>query len=150
MYYLAYGSNLNVEQMAYRCPNATAEGVAMLYDYRLVYKGSKTGSYLTIEPSKGDAVPLGVWHTNRIDELALDTYEGYPSFYSKRRLYINVRFFDGTTEKVPAYVYIMNDDRPYGIPREGYIHTCLQGYRDFGFKRFYLDKALIDTYKKLK
>ncbi len=28
--YFAYGSNLNFEQMAYRCPEATAVGIAKL------------------------------------------------------------------------------------------------------------------------
>ena len=28
--YAAYGSNINLEQMAYRCPNSTVAGTAML------------------------------------------------------------------------------------------------------------------------
>ena len=31
--YFAYGSNLNFEQMAYRCPEATAVGIAKLEGY---------------------------------------------------------------------------------------------------------------------
>ena len=38
-YYLAYGSNLNLEQMKYRCPTAKPIGKMNLKDYRLVYKG---------------------------------------------------------------------------------------------------------------
>ena len=48
--YLAYGSNLSLEQMAYRCPHAYPVGTATLPDYQLLFKGSKTGSYLTVEP----------------------------------------------------------------------------------------------------
>ena len=51
-YYLAYGSNLNVHQMKYRCPTARIVGTAVIRDYELLYKGSKTGSYLTIEKKK--------------------------------------------------------------------------------------------------
>ena len=33
--YFAYGSNLNFEQMAYRCPEATVVGTAKLEGYEL-------------------------------------------------------------------------------------------------------------------
>ena len=36
MYYLAYGSNLNVEQMKKRCPDAVVVGTAVLDGYRLM------------------------------------------------------------------------------------------------------------------
>ena len=52
-YYIAYGSNLNVQQMRWRCPGARIIGTSELKDYRLLFKGSKTGSYLTVEPEKG-------------------------------------------------------------------------------------------------
>ena len=48
-YYIAYGSNLNVPQMQMRCPHATILGTAALKGWELLFKGSKTGSYLTIE-----------------------------------------------------------------------------------------------------
>ena len=47
-YYIAYGSNLNVQQMRWRCPGARIIGTSELQDYRLLVKGSKTGSYLTV------------------------------------------------------------------------------------------------------
>ena len=46
-YYIAYGSNLNVRQMRMRCPSARIIGTSVLKDYELLFKGSKTGSYLT-------------------------------------------------------------------------------------------------------
>ena len=85
-YYLAYGSNLNVRQMRMRCPTARMIGTATIEDYRLMFKGSKTGSYLTIEPEEGCSVPVGVWEVTARDELALDRYEGYPTFYYKKEL----------------------------------------------------------------
>ena len=47
-YYIAYGSNLNVRQMMMRCPTARLIGTSVIKDYRLMFKGSQTGSYLTI------------------------------------------------------------------------------------------------------
>ena len=70
-YYLAYGSNLNVRQMMIRCPSARMIGTATIEDYRLMFKGSKTGSYLTIEPEEGCSVPVGVWEVTARDELEI-------------------------------------------------------------------------------
>ena len=82
-YYLAYGSNLNVWQMALRCPTAKAVGTAVIKDYELLFKGSKTGVYLTIEPKSGAEVPAAVWAVETADEQRLDVYEGFPAFYYK-------------------------------------------------------------------
>ena len=79
-YYIAYGSNLNVRQMMMRCPTARLIGTSVIKDYRLMFKGSQTGSYLTIEQSLGSEVPVGVWAVSEADERALDRYEGYPNF----------------------------------------------------------------------
>ena len=37
-YYLAYGSNLSVERMKARCPNAVAFGLALIPGYRRLFK----------------------------------------------------------------------------------------------------------------
>lgn len=42
--------NMDEKQMAYRCPEAQLLGTAEVEDYRLLFKGSKTGAYATIEP----------------------------------------------------------------------------------------------------
>ena len=52
-YYLAYGSNLSVEQMAKRCPDAIYVGTAELKDYQLLFKQGGSGTYLTVEPNDG-------------------------------------------------------------------------------------------------
>ena len=48
-YYIAYGSNLNVQQMQMRGPHAKGVGAATLEGWGLVFKGRKTGSYVSIE-----------------------------------------------------------------------------------------------------
>ena len=69
-YYLAYGSNLNVPQMRRRCPGATILGTAKLRGWELLFRGSKTGSYLTIEEREGCEVPVAVWVVTPEDEAA--------------------------------------------------------------------------------
>ena len=71
-YYIAYGSNLNVRQMRMRCPHATILGTANLKDWELLFKGSRTGSYLTIEECENGTVPVVIWEVTVADEAALD------------------------------------------------------------------------------
>lgn len=133
-YYLAYGSNLNVRQMMIRCPSARMIGTATIEDYRLMFKGSKTGSYLTIEPEEGCSVPVGVWEVSEADELALDRYEGFPTFYYKKELELPITGIrTGKVRHRKAFVYIMHEDRLLVVPSNMYMRICMEGYMDFGF-----------------
>lgn len=140
-YYLAYGSNLNVPQMKYRCPNARIVGTAVIKDYELLYKGSKTGAYLTIEKKKGGKVPVAVWSVTKDDEKRLDLYEGCPTFYYKAKVKLPVETTEGITTKLDAFVYIMHEERELATPYFQYVRTCEEGYDFFGFDRKYLDEA---------
>ena len=133
-FYLAYGSNLNVRQMKLRCPTARVVGTAEIKDYELLFKGSQTGSYLTIEPKKGGIVPVAVWEVQEEDVRRLDAYEGFPKFYYKKDMEIRYKGIrTGRHRTVTAFVYIMHEDREIGIPSNRYISTCIEGYNDFGF-----------------
>ncbi|MCM1506966.1 MAG: gamma-glutamylcyclotransferase [Ruminococcus flavefaciens] len=136
-YYLAYGSNLNIRQMAYRCPTAKPVGTAVIKGYQLLFKGSKTGAYLTIEKAENSSVPVAVWEVTDDDEKRLDIYEGCPTFYYKTEMEVTVN-----RRKINAFVYIMHEDRPIGIPSSQYVRTCSVGYSDFGFSLKYLENAL--------
>lgn len=142
-YYIAYGSNLNLRQMSYRCPGATVVGTGFIKGYQLLFKGSKTGSYLTIEKKEGKSVPVAVWKVNEAHEKVLDRYEGYPSFYYKQEIEIDIK---GIKTKKPyhkkAFVYIMHEERKLGLPYREYVEVCLEGYRSFGFSPRYLEEAI--------
>ena len=141
-YYLAYGSNLNVRQMALRCPTAKPVGTAVIKNYKLLFKGSKTGAYLTIEPKVGAEVPVAVWSVEPADEKRLDVYEGFPTFYYKTEIELPVRYFSGKNVVRKAFVYIMHEERPLGLPSGSYVRTCLEGYSNFGFDESILLEAL--------
>ena len=90
-YYLAYGSNLNRKQMEMRCPGAKVVGTALIEGYGLLFKGSKTGFYLTIEPKADGVVPVAVWEVTAEHERMLDRYEGCPVCYYKKEISLPVR-----------------------------------------------------------
>ena len=144
-FYIAYGSNLNVRQMKWRCPTARIMGTAVIKDYELLFKGSKTGSYLTIEPKAGAEVPVAVWEVSEYDEKSLDRYEGYPNFYYKKEMNVTMKGIKtGKKYQRHAFVYIMHEDRPLGVPSLHYLNICIEGYEYFDFD----DRALYDACMK--
>ena len=135
-YYSAYGSNMDEGQMVYRCPTAQLLGRTELEDYRLLFKGSKTGAYATIEPEEGSRVPVLVWTIEKEDEKRLDRYEGYQVFYYKKDLEIDL-----AGKRVTAMAYIMDESREYGKPSEGYYGVLERAYRKYGFPMEILTEA---------
>ena len=104
-YYIAYGSNLNVPQMRFRCPHATILGTANLKGWELLF--------------------------NALDRYeGFPTF-----YYKRdiRLQYKGIR--TGRRRTVTAFAYIMHEDRPIGIPSNLYMRTCLEGYDAFRFDK---------------
>lgn len=145
-YYIAYGSNLNIPQMRMRCPGARIIGTSVVEGYRLLFKGSRSGSYLTIEPQEGASVPVAAWEVTAEDEAALDRYEGFPRIYYKKEMELPLKGIKtGKVRMRKVFVYIMHEDRPLGTPSGFYMETCRQGYRSFGFDEAFLEQAYADS-----
>lgn len=135
--YIAYGSNMNLQQIAYRCSTAKVKGVGSIIGWNLVFRGNSGGAVATIEACKTGNVPVVIWDIKPNDEKALDRYEGYPWFYRKENIKV---VLEG--KEVEAMVYIMNEGRPIGEPSERYFNTIKQGYIDNGIDTKILDKFL--------
>jgi len=128
--YIAYGSNLNVEQMKNRCPDAQLLATGYLKDYLLLYRSnSRHMGVATVRKHKGTNVPVAFWEISESDEEALDSYEGYPWLYEKRNVYA---YLKGGTKRIRAMVYIMNSHRMFvpAYPSDTYVATIRQGYMD--------------------
>lgn len=139
-YYLAYGSNLNKEQMKHRCPDAVPIGKTRLNGYRLVFRRG----FLTVEPDPCYSVPVGLWAISDQDEKNLDRYEGFPRFYFKQIFpikltgYRDMEAFRAGKKEVEetiadAICYIMADGYSIQMPSDQYYATVRQGYIDFDF-----------------
>lgn len=135
--YLAYGSNLNLEQMGRRCPTARVLGAAKLKGYILTFRGMNGGAVANIEPGANSEVPVLLWELETTDEQALDRYEGFPILYRKEKVTV---MFKGT--RVRAMVYVMNEGKPLGAPGGRYYDTIRHGYRQAGFDVGILDRAV--------
>ncbi|MDR1706259.1 MAG: gamma-glutamylcyclotransferase [Clostridiales bacterium] len=144
--YVAYGSNLNLAQMAKRCPTAKVVGASELVGKRLLFRGARGGAVATVEPYEGGRVPVLVWEITPADEAALDRYEGFPFLYRKEKVEVEL---DG--KPVSAMVYIMNEEvpvgcyRPLGQPSVYYYSVILEGDRDADFDADLLRQATADS-----
>ena len=139
MLYVAYGSNMNLEQMAYRCPNSYVVCNGRLNGWKLVFNVHAD----VIKGKKKDVVPVVVWSIADEDWHRLDMYEGYPSYYVKET--VNVILENGKSEK--AIVYTMADNRK-GIspPTSSYFNCIFKGYIENRIDTDYLFDALDYSY----
>ncbi|MDR1364073.1 MAG: gamma-glutamylcyclotransferase [Oscillospiraceae bacterium] len=135
--YGAYGSNLNLEQMKFRCPTARVIGTSLIKDYKLLFRGWKNTAVATIEPEKGKSVPILIWEIEPSDEQSLDRYEGLPRFYCKKDFTVE---FNGKPTKI--MVYVMNEGYPIGQPSCDYFSIVRHGYASAGFDIKILNDAL--------
>lgn len=142
-YYIAYGSNLSVEQMAYRCPDAKIAGQAVLAGWELLFRGCAT-----IAPNPKKNTPVLVWEISERDEGNLDLYEGYPNYYRKEDLNIELLREGAEPEMVTAMVYIMENDFGRRSPSRYYYKVLHDGYKAFRFPMHILEGALKECMDK--
>lgn len=129
--YLAYGSNMNLCQMARRCPEAEPYKPALLRGYRLHMNRHAT---ILSTGDSADFVPVALWRVTRECLRNLDLYEGVPTYY-KRVL------FSDRIAGYKVWTYVMNyaGDEPASVD---YLDVITEGYEDFNHE------AHIDSLRK--
>jgi len=130
--YFAYGSNMNLAQMASRCPGAELGEQVYLPDWRYFINGN---GYAGIEEFSGGLVHGCLWSLLPQHWEALDQYEGVAGgYYDKKKIeVISCR----SRERLPVWVYLSNDYE-YGIPSSSYQEIVVQGARDVNLPESYL------------
>ena len=122
--YVAYGSNLDMEQMRFRCPDAEVFGTGVLKNYSLTFWGNARGNGVaTVLPGADTDVPVALWEISAADEKNLDRYEGYPWLYRKEN--IKVAMSDGT--ECVGMIYLMNNGIGT-LPGDHYYNVIARGY----------------------
>ena len=143
--YFAYGSNINLYQMDYRCPDATVVGPVALENYELLFR---RGGFATIAPKEGGKVHGLLWKLTPECERSLDVYEGYPRLYEKED--ITVRTGDGKDVTVMAYIMTGELWRDPTIPSPAYYGGILEGYRQNGLPVPELEAALKNVHDEVR
>mgnify|MGYP005770730025 CR=1 FL=1 len=139
--YFAYGSNINLEQMALRCPAAQIVGPVVLENYELLFRGNARGNGVaTIAPKTGSQVYGLLWRITPACEQSLDFYEGYPRLYQKEPVTVQ----DSTGQDLTVMAYVMTGNelwRAPTMPSEPYYKGIQDGYRQNGLPTAELKKA---------
>ena len=138
LYYFAYGSNLNIDDLAawtQRTGNELTLDTkntrkAFLPDYRLAftrYSRNRQGGVLDVVADKGHVVP-GVLFPIREEQLTvLDQKEGAPNAY--RRL--PCRVVDMRGRVVEAVTYEVVEKQNFVRPHDNYVDIVRRGYTYF-------------------
>ena len=133
--HFAYGSNINLEQMEHRCPDAQLVGPVTLQNYELQFRGS---GFATVSPKKGSVVHGLLWKLTPKSEQALDRYEGYPRHYTKEQ--VSVRTTDDAAVSVMAYIMAEPMSRQPALPSP-YYRAIQQGFEANGLPVESLEEA---------
>ncbi len=134
--YIAYGSNINLEQMAFRCPHSKVVGTSEIKDFELEFRG-----VATIVPKENASVPVLIWELDERDLPTLNKYEGWPRLYRQEKISFEL---DG--KSCVGMAYLMNHGE-ISPPCQQYYDTILQGYRENGLDESFLQKALENSFQ---
>jgi len=143
--YFAYGSNMNLDQMRYRCPDAEPLMPVVLRNYELSFRG---GGVATILPKPGATVHGLLWDLTPACERALDIYEGFPRLYGKQSVVVRDEK-NNQSFRVMAYVMTPEHARTPREPPHSYFNGILQGYRQNGLPIQPLYNALRATREEI-
>jgi len=131
MYYFAYGSNLNRQQMRERCPDSKPAFTASLNHYKLIFAGwsrAWRGGTASIKPQRGEKVLGAIYDVPENDLRRLDKYEGHPETFNRLKVIVNTE----TGDPVAAFTYIRARQSEETKPAPQYLSLIQQGYRDWG------------------
>lgn len=131
--YFAYGSNLDIDQMASRCPDSVIESAGEVHGWKFMINSRGVA---TIVADSSSVVHGLVWSISETDEDRLDVCErGAEEFYSKSIIGVQ----HGDTIQVEALVYLAANTAP-GLPKHGYLEQILAAARSHGLPVEYLDE----------
>ena len=122
----SYGSNLNIDGMARRCPAAVPIGEFQLPGWRLVFRG-----VADIIREEGAVCYGGIWRITPACERTLDVFEGVASGVYRREFIPIKPLQDGTNE---VLIYTMSSTGIFP-PSVDYLNVIRQGYRDFSMPK---------------
>lgn len=135
-YYLAYGTNLNVQNMISHCPDALLLETERLYGYRLVFRGPHNGeAWLSMVKDPGSSVPVALWQISPRDKQILNAYEKCPQEHDELHLILAGRH---------CFTYIIRPTYPYAQPSEEYYQLVEAGYKEMGFDLLELHQAILN------
>ena len=131
--YFAYGSNMDVDQMADRCPSARIVSVCRLDGHSFLINSRGVA---TLVPDASSHALGVLWDLPPEDEQTLDDYEGVPTYYQKHLVTV-----EKDREAIPALIYQATDSTP-GRSRPEYMKGIVTAARQHGFDEKYVAELI--------
>ncbi len=141
MFYFAFGSNLDRQQMQHRCPSSKLVAAATLPNHVIGFTGFSGrwgGAVATVAERRGVSTEGLLYKLTDEDLASLDCFEGHPNVYRRLRKYVQRE--DG--KRVLAYVYVRPLDEP-DYPSVDYLTVILRAYLANGFNVKALKRAAL-------
>ena len=129
--YFAYGANMHIKYMNQRCPEAIPVRQLDLRDWEL-----KFYNHATILPVTGTHTPGVLWTITEECESLLDNFEGYPSYYTKRKW---------SQDGVEFFFYEMTPANYFGSPGYNYVSGIIESYNTWNIPAAHLESVLHAT-----
>jgi len=127
VYYFAYASNLNKQQMRERCPDSKPLFTAVLPNYKLIFVGWSRqwrGGTASIKPFRGERVRGAIYE---VSEQCLRRLDRFESNYQR----LKVTVFGEDNEPIEAITYIKTGQLEETPPSKEYLAVIQQGLRDW-------------------
>ncbi|MBM4339929.1 MAG: gamma-glutamylcyclotransferase [Deltaproteobacteria bacterium] len=141
MNYFAYGSNMNLDQMRYRCPGAKKIGNGHLNSYEICFprkSSSRQGKGVASICEKASSYVEGVvFELTSADWNSLDRYEDVPDSYTRKLVIVSMN--DGKEIEAETYTAIPMEGYPFK-PSKPYMDLIIHGAEENGLSRDYIEK----------
>jgi gamma-glutamylcyclotransferase (GGCT)/AIG2-like uncharacterized protein YtfP len=136
LYYFAYGSNMNWEQMQRRCPSTRFICIASLKDYRFAiarHSRLRNCGTANIFADRGSEVWGIVYEVSEADLIVLD---GFEDGYRREKLLVSA---GGDSQgSLEVLVYIAEKEDTVPLPNPEYKRLIVDGARHWSIPEPYL------------
>ncbi len=133
IWYFAYGSNLDTDQMRARCATALVDTRAVLCGHALAFGGFSRrwdGPVATLVPTRGAEVEGLLYRLQPEDLRSLDRHEGHPFAYRRARFAV----VNEHGRRLCAEVYVQSQRRiEHEPPAADYARVIRRAYKRLGF-----------------
>lgn len=138
-YYLAYGSNLDLNHMKLMCSDSKFLGITKIDGFKLAFRGEDNRSYLTAINEKDSFVYAGIFEITDKCGFSLDHYEDYPNLYYKEVINFQIN------DNIYAWlIYIMHEKDLYNKPSEEYLEMVKNSYKFHNLDINLIEKTLLN------
>ena len=137
IYYFAYGSNMNQEQMKKRCEDSKLIGNAVLLEYELaftIYSPKRKCGCADIVKHENKKVFGLLYEISEQDLKALDIYEVHPKYY--KRFTVTVKDQEGREYQAETYE-VVNKEKEFQKPSQEYLQLLISAAQENNFPEEY-------------